>query len=388
MNLLKAFFGFSCVIGVFCSKKFIVKLKPHVDLWEHLQQENIWLSSVTDTIEIGKDDFKAYIVEDIDPSFDHPDIEYIEEDSEAVISACQPKSQWHLTRVSERNLIPGRNYYPYIDNACDGINMYILDQGAETTHPEFEGRLSFGATFVPNNNIQPGPHGTHVASLMMGKTFGVCKKAKGYSVHVLHPNTGSGAFSDILKGMQFVATHQVKGKKVINMSISGKGRIQAVDDAIKALYNANIMVVVAAGNSNDDAANYSPAFSNAALVIGAIDNRDQKAGFSNFGGNVNLHCPGVNILAATINGRTTTMSGTSMASPICAAVCSLLWSQQPNLNAVQMKDVCIRSSTLGVLKGLTGVTPNRLAFTNPPNQACQTFMNRFLLRDYEQNIFA
>lgn len=112
---------------------------------------------------------------------------------------------------------------------------------------------------------------------------------------------------------------------VINMSL-GCDRSEAFNAIVDAAFEEGILTVVAAGNENQPAAEVSPASSRRAFSVGAIDSKNTRAYFSNYGNIVDIFAPGVDIVSAYIgkaegdNNRTMTMSGTSMASPHVAGL--------------------------------------------------------------------
>lgn len=100
---------------------------------------------------------------------------------------------------------------------------------------------------------------------------------------------------------------------VLTMSLGG-GQSAAVNAAVASTVKAGVTVVVAAGNSNADAKNYSPASEPSAITVGATDSADVRASFSNWGSLLDIFAPGVDILSSWIGGKTATntISGTSM----------------------------------------------------------------------------
>ncbi len=112
---------------------------------------------------------------------------------------------------------------------------------------------------------------------------------------------------------------------VAKLSLGG-GTSDAVDDAVRNAADQGVMFAIAAGNSGDDANNYSPARVeyNNVWTVSATDSNDGFASFSNWSGPtdppIEYAAPGVDILSLWMNGGTNTISGTSMASPHVAGV--------------------------------------------------------------------
>ena len=139
------------------------------------------------------------------------------------------------------------------DNFCSaGINF---------DHNEFEGRAKYDfydPTDERSGTNQQGRdchgHGTHVAALAAGKTFGAAKGATLYSMRVLSCS-GSGSFISVILGLSHVIGEQIAQrdrKIIVSMSLRGPFS-QAVDDAIRDATEEGILVVVAAGNDFSDA---------------------------------------------------------------------------------------------------------------------------------------
>jgi subtilisin family serine protease len=148
---------------------------------------------------------------------------------------------------------------------------------------------------------------------------------------------------------------------VVNASLGGTGTSYAVTEAIKA--HPETLYVVAAGNAGVDAASTYPCNAGAAnlICVGATDNRDQIAVFSNFSATyVDLFAPGVDIASAYPASGYAWMSGTSMATPHVAGAAALLASLKPAATAAELKAALLSSVDVpGTLAGLA-VTAGRL----------------------------
>ena len=139
---------------------------------------------------------------------------------------------------------------------------------------------------------------------------------------------GSGTNSGVIAGIEWTTTDaQARGasKSVANMSLGGSASA-ALDQSVEAAIAAGITFVVAAGNENQDASNSSPAGVPSAITVGAIDEGDEIAEYSNFGDVVDVFAPGSLITSTWIDGTDTksTISGTSMASPHVAGLAAYL----------------------------------------------------------------
>jgi len=261
------------------------------------------------------------------------DVEFIEEDGEAWVSdiTTQTDAPWGLQRISQISPLTNQNdagtsfTYTFDDSAGEGVAIYIVDTGVQVTHAEFEDRASFVFSTgpgTPNEDIHG--HGTHVAGIAASRAFGVSKKASIFAVKVMADN-GRGSSSDIVAGVNFAVRHARQTRQraaVINISIITNVS-RALDEAVENAVSAGINVVCGAGNDNLDAGDFSPARSPGAITVGAIDIRDQRAPFSNFGDVVDVFAPGVNILSTYIGAgdqNTRVQNGTSMATPFVTGV--------------------------------------------------------------------
>jgi oryzin len=117
------------------------------------------------------------------------------------------------------------------------------------------------------------------------------------------------------------SSNGVSAQSFLSMSLGGSYS-SAVNSAVASTVNSGVTVVVAAGNSNDDASNYSPASEPSAITVGAIDQTDARASFSSYGSVLDVFAPGVNVRSSWIGSTsaTNTISGTSMGMsfpPLC-----------------------------------------------------------------------
>lgn len=257
------------------------------------------------------------------------------------------------------------------------VDVAVIDTGVDFQHPDLNvvggvdctlrnGGPLFGTFYCSSDEGTGGDddhyHGTHVAGTIGALdngvgVVGVAPGARLWAVKVLD-SSGSGYTSGIVAGIDWV-TDNASTIEVANMSLGGSGTSQAQDDAIANAVGAGIVVVVAAGNSADEAANYTPANSPEAFTVSALadfdgqpgaegsstcrtDQDDTLADFSNFDTTdpndadevvvINIAAPGVCILSTypLEQGEYGTISGTSMASPHVAGAAALLASGSDN----------------------------------------------------------
>ena len=240
----------------------------------------------------------------------------------------QINPDWGLDRLDSGIDDLDNNFY-YPEGAGAGVRIYIVDTGVEADHTEFSGRVVDGYD-VYGEDLETqdcNGHGTHVAGVAAGETYGVAKDATIIPVRVLDCD-GLGYFSDVIKGLEWIAdTHPSEMYGVVNLSIGGYSYSLA-DDAITNLYNQNLLTTVAAGNFGSDACNYSPARAPLAITIGSIDKNFKRSAFSNYGDCVDFYAPGFYIRSAdasTLTGSSQ-QSGTSQSAPFAAGVVATLYS--------------------------------------------------------------
>jgi len=272
----------------------------------------------------------------VDALMKDPRVDFIEADQTVSIGASQSNATWGLDRIDQSNL-PLNNTYNYDANGT-GVNAYIVDTGVRITHNDFGGRGNSGYTAVNDGNgtNDCNGHGTHVAGTVGGSTYGVAKNVEIYAVRVLGCD-GSGSNSGVIAGIDWVAANHVK-PAVANMSLGG-GASTATDNAVNSAVAAGVTMVVAAGNDNSNACNYSPARAASAITVGSTASNDARSSFSNYGTCLDIYAPGSSITStwSTSNSSTNTISGTSMASPHVAGVAALYLDDNPNASPAQVQ---------------------------------------------------
>ena len=204
---------------------------------------------------------------------------------------------------------------------------WIIDTGVDLDHRDLNVDKSRAKTFVGKSADDGNGHGTHVAGIIGAKndncdTVGVAAGVRIVPVRVLG-NSGSGFISDVIAGVNYVATDGIgEPGDVANMSLGG-GPSSTLDAAVENASAKGIYFTLAAGNESDYASNHSPARANGSYIftISAIDESDDFAWFSNYGNPpVDYAAPGVSIRSLYKGGGTAELSGTSMAAPHVAGI--------------------------------------------------------------------
>lgn len=291
----------------------------------------------------------------------NPAVVSVEEDAVLTVKAAQYNPSWGLDRVDQRsNGLDGVfNYF----HTGAGANVYVLDTGIYGGHSEFSGRQgTTSATYVYPYNAWSdcNGHGTAVASIAAGTTYGV---AKGATLHPIQAFgcDGNGLTSDVVAGIEFVINYGAM-PAVINMSL-GSAANTTVDDAVRAAMNDWITVVTAAGNSNTDACTESPARVSGAITVGATTASDYRHPESNYGSCVDLFAPGYNIDAASNTGGSRLIGKTSAATAFVTGTAAQILGYRGTITPSFVADQIRGSATQGVVLDAGTGSPNRLLYS-------------------------
>lgn len=252
------------------------------------------------------------------------------------VSAAGQTLPWGIGKIEANNssTLAGNG-----SGAISNVNAYIIDSGI-AKHRDLNkvGHVNFAG----GKNDDCNGHGTHVAGTVAAKddgndVVGAAPGAPLTGVKVLGCS-GSGTWSGVIKGIDWV-TANAKKPAVANMSLGG-GKSQAVNDAVTKSADSGIFYALAAGNDGDDACNKSPASAGThagVMTVAATDKSDAETSWSNYGNCVDIWAPGASILSTKMGGGTTTMSGTSMASPHGAGGGALYLSKNTTKNTSEVE---------------------------------------------------
>jgi subtilisin family serine protease len=297
---------------------------------------------------------------------------------------------WGLARICQKNNWNDATWFPFSGKfeswrSAPNVDIYIVDTGINKNHNDFKNRFSviydhYKNVSDPNFGVDLNGHGTHVASIAAGSTYGVAKKATLKIARVFE--TGCTTVDAIISGINACLNdHNTKKNNginrpsVMNLSLGGPA-MKTEEIVINACIDAGIIVVAAAGNDgmNLAAQDYDilPAEVARAITVGATDIQDKITSFSNYGSGIDVFAPGMYIVAADwrTNAGQNMLSGTSMSAPFVAGICALKLEETPSTKSAadvkKIHDWIISTSTINTLHFNTAVnkarTPNRLVW--------------------------
>ncbi len=245
----------------------------------------------------------------------------------------------------------------------------VLDTGIDWNHPDLSANIwtntqgYHGYNFIDDNwfpmddNINGYDddgdyvsniytyHGTHVAGIMgatIDNAVGIAgiAQVKLMAVKVMN-DSGEGTDSTVSSGVRWAVDN---GARVIVMSLGLDGLSTPLQNAVNYATSRGVVLVASAGNSGTSVLSYPAAFPNV-ISVGASDNLDRRASFSNFGLNLDVMAPGVGIYSTQGGGSYQSLSGTSAAAPHVAAVAALMLTLNPALTTVEVGDIINSTAT-------------------------------------------
>jgi subtilisin family serine protease len=263
------------------------------------------------------------------------------------------------------NLTAAAGYRSSFDGS--GVNIYVLDTGV-AEHNGFGSRLRLLADLVEDgqNGNDCSGHGTRVAGLVAGNPTGPAQAAKIISTRIFGCEGGT-TNAVLIMGFDRIMKDAAANPEpdILQGSLSGDAS-DASDMAANRVAESGVVTVISAGNDGRDACLNSPGRAERVISVGAVDDRFEKASFSNFGRCVTLYAGGVGVLSLSNRGPTALEpgTGTSFSAPLVAGAAALVLqeglSKGQRLTPAQVKERLIALSTPGQIPGLPPAE-NRLA---------------------------
>lgn len=240
-----------------------------------------------------------------------------------------------------------------VERGHPNVIVAVIDTGCDLDHPDLQPNLlprdGEDWDFADPDDESPddsGSHGTHVAgtAAAVDNDAGVIGVAPKCRIMPLRVNLISGMNANRADAINYVATKagaNPNRRYVINCSWRMSGDHAGVHNAIINAANNNVVVCFAAGNANNniDVTPQYPAIYPEVIAVAATDQRDRRAGFSNYGKKVDVAAPGVNIYSTVPNNTYGYKDGTSMASPHVAGLAALIWSNNTDLPAADVRKI-------------------------------------------------
>ncbi|MEQ9370686.1 MAG: S8 family serine peptidase [Coleofasciculus chthonoplastes F3-SA18-01] len=402
----------------YLSGQVIVKLKSGIESTQmQTLPETLQASVLESTNTLGTQLWQLNglsVAQAISMYSNHPLIEYIEPNYTITLNTTIPNDSdfnqlWGLNNTGQTGGIPDADIdAPEAWDSATGNNIVVgvIDTGVDYTHPELINNMwtnpgeipgdgidndgngyvddYYGWDFINNDNnpFDDEGHGTHVAGTIAAEgnnnsgVIGVAPNAQIMALKIFNSNGTTSLFSEI----QAIEYAIMMGANLTNNSWGGGGYSQGLYDAIAAAGQAGQLFIAAAGNggfdgigdNNDVTPHYPSNYDlDNIICVAATDDCDNLASFSNYGvTSVDLGAPGVDIYSTIPGGGYASYNGTSMATPHVSGVAALIWSQNPQLSASEVKNQIL--STVDPISSLQGntVTGGRLnannALDNPP----------------------
>lgn len=268
-----------------------------------------------------------------------PNVEYVEKNVEMSIHAdpnitIDTKQQYYLDTTglrAARNLVALNK----------DLTIAILDTGVDLTHPDLIDNLVIGTNLIDSKKAPQDDqgHGTMVAGIIASTG----KDRTGYEG--ILPNTNimpikvmaSDGRGDALKVSQGIRYAVDNGADIISLSLADVVYSKKMKEEVEYAEEKGVLVVAVTGNGGNPVG--YPAAYPTVLSVGAVDQSDKFASYSNYGPEVDVVAPGTQILAPQLGGGYGASTGTSMAGPQVVGLAALIMSKYPEYTPAQIRNL-------------------------------------------------
>jgi serine protease len=225
----------------------------------------------------------------------------------------------------------------------ENVTIGVIDQGVQYTHPDLQAQFgpNKGRDFVSGDS-DPAPtsaqelHGTHVSGIASATTnngTGVAGISNSRLLSARCLSRGGGSLTAIANGITWVTN---QGADLINMSIGGGGGAQTLARACQYALNNGALPIAAAGNSGTRGVAYPAAFQSV-VAVSAVNSNGKLARFSQYGSDIEVTAPGVQVLSTVPFNGYQNLSGTSMACPATTGVAALGLAADPSMSPQELR---------------------------------------------------
>lgn len=311
-------------------------------------------------------------------------IRWVEQVVNPILTTTQTGADTSLDRIDQRDL-PLNGTYIYGSDGT-GTHIYIFDTGIRASHNDFGGRvvtdydvMSPDAHGNSGNDPYYGQdcngHGTHVAGVAAGSTYGVAKNATIHNIKAFWSPCGPNPneYFDNIDAINWVANNR-QLPAVANLSYTYGVVSPTLELAIDAMKNAGITVVIASGNAGNtnqpDACDASPGHYTDGIVVGMSSvgpTSDDRHPVSSIGSCIDLFAPGAAVLSAgnSSNTATAVLGGSSISAPFVTGIAALHLQGFPTASPAQVQSAIISAATPNRLTAATlgAGSPNLLAYS-------------------------
>ncbi|MBI5150565.1 MAG: S8 family serine peptidase [Candidatus Omnitrophica bacterium] len=306
----------------------------------------------------------------------------IERRAEIQENALDVKDQWGIQKVGFTPWDDPNSAWNVVDANEKNIVVAVVDSGLDMTHPDGPQYIWTNPKEVPGNGIDDDKdgfvddingwnflddnhdftdvrgHGTFVAGIIAAKYnngIGIAGINPGAVIMPVKVADEEGETNSLLiyRGINYAVDH---GAKVINVSLGGRTISKLEQQAVERAHAFGALVVIAAGNGNDNIVSFGPSSSKHGLAVGQIDYSGTRSTVSNWGPNLGLVAPGEQIYSLCSKDNKHVLpsirqsgyykqDGTSFSTPMVAATASLIWAKNPNLTNQQVADIILATAT-------------------------------------------